>query len=72
MLLSKIESNSCGAGVNLSNNQMQNERYFEISKIRILKERKMSYSIFVISIFILFLYLFKLFEQRKSLIIHKI
>ena len=45
-------------------------RMTDISRFRILKERKMSYSIFLISN--LFLYLFKLFERSKYMIIYKI
>ena len=47
-------------------------RNFEISKFRILNERKMIYSIFFSRIYSSFLYLFKLFVHSKFMIIYKI
>ena len=41
-------------------------------KFQILRERKMSYLIFYFRIYFSFLYLFKLFEHSKYMIIQKI
>ena len=49
---------------------MWNDRYFELSKFRILKERKINYSILLFSILKKNLYLFKLFVESKYVMIY--
>ena len=55
--------------VNVLNNQMENDQYFEISKFRILKERKIRYSISLFSnllfifIFIWIILRFKIYDN---------
>ena len=47
-------------------------RTTNISEFRISKERKMNYSIYLFSNLFLFLYLLKLFEHLKYMIIYEI
>ena len=70
-ILSGIQACS-GVGVNIWNNKMQNDRYFGVLKFRILKERVELFVFFNFRIFFSFLYLFKLFEHSKCMIIYKI
>ena len=52
--------------------KISNDRYFVVSKFRILKKQKISYSIFYFRIYFLFEYLFKLFKHLKYMLIYKI
>ena len=58
--------------VKIWNDEMENDRYFEILKLRILKQRKMSYLIILFLIFFHFLEIIRIREMFDNFLYCKI